>query len=80
VTALLPETIRHGVTNISTAAASRSFGVVAFALLILVLLEREAISGTRRLGRANPALTALAIPLVIAVSVMLAFRIYVFTQ
>jgi len=66
VSGLLPEVIRHAIGSRSLYGASESFGVVTLVLLVLVLLEREAL----RVAAARPqrlaALSAVAAPLFVA--------------
>jgi hypothetical protein len=47
VNGLLPHVVRHAVEHKSVFAASQSFGVVALALLVALMIEREVM----RVGR-----------------------------
>jgi hypothetical protein len=75
VSGLLPEVIRHAIGSRSLYGASESFGVVTLVLLVLVLLEREAL----RVAAARPprlaALSAIAAPLFVAAMLTIALRI-----
>jgi hypothetical protein len=80
MTSLLPDAIRSSVTALDTYAASESFGVVTLAVLVLLLIEREAL-GMIRPGRLRlAALSAFAFPLFVAVAVTIAMRIVILAR
>lgn len=62
---LLPDAVREILQGKSVNGASESFGIVTLVLLVVVLLEREALRAAR--GRSTVALTAVAVPLVLVV-------------
>jgi hypothetical protein len=72
VSDLLPYIVRHAVVHKSVFAASQSFGTVALTLLVVLLLEYEAlgiagVSRSRQLGFAicsAPLLAAVALTIV----------------
>jgi len=74
MTGLLPDRIRDAIANTSVFAASKSFGVVALSLLVMLLLERETLrmAGFQR-GRLL-ALTVVSAPLLIAVALTIVAR------
>jgi len=67
VTGLLPEVVRAGVEDRSLFEASETFGVVTILLLIVVLIELEAVRAARRSGSDTAVLAAVAAPLLVAV-------------
>ncbi|HEV2786734.1 MAG TPA: hypothetical protein VGV67_10125 [Solirubrobacteraceae bacterium] len=75
MTGLLPTVVRDAIESQSRYSASESFGLVAFALLVVLLLEQEVL----RVVRAAPArvtvLTALVVPLLIAVMATIVLRV-----
>lgn len=72
---LLPHVIRHAISSTSVYTTSQSFGVVTLALLIVLLLEREAL----RVARFQPArligLSAVSAPLLVAVVLTIVARL-----
>jgi hypothetical protein len=72
---LLSEPLRSTVTAAGTNAASTSFTLAAFIVLVVLLLEHDLLAMSRA-PRYNPSgLAALAIPLGVAVTVTLVTRI-----
>lgn len=75
MTALLPHVISHAVKGKTVFAASQSFGVVTLTLLVVLLVEREAL----RVARAQPArvvgLSIVCAPLLIAVMLTIVARL-----
>ena len=72
---LLPDVIREAIQSRTLYAASESFGVVPLVLLIVLLLEAEALRVMHR-GRAHTAaLEAIAIPLLVAVGLTVVLRV-----
>ena len=72
---LLPATVREAIESQSVYSASESFGIVGFILLVVLLLEGEVL----RVVRAAPArvttLSALTVPLLLAVMLTIIFRV-----
>ena len=75
MTGLLPDVIRDAIESRSLFAASESFGVVTLVLLVVVLLEQEALlaAGTK-LARLR-VLSAVAAPLLVVVLLNVGLRI-----
>jgi hypothetical protein len=73
---LLPHLVDRAVAHLGTGAASTSLGLVAFVTTVFLLLERDTLAGGRS-ARARAAFTAAAIPLTVAVLVMLIVRVFV---
>jgi hypothetical protein len=75
VTGLLPTVVRDAIQEQSVYSASESFGIVAFVLLVVLLLEQEVL----RVGRGAPVrasvLSALTVPLLIAVMATIVLRV-----
>jgi hypothetical protein len=78
LTSLLPNEIFDAVTDLETYAASESFGIVTLVVLVLLLVEREALSvaGVRGL---TP-LSALAFPLLLVVAVTIVMRLVILSR
>ena len=76
MTSLLPHLVDRAVAPLGTGPATTSLGVIAFASVVFLLLERDTLTG-RRLARSTAALTAAAIPLAVTVLVMLVVRVFV---
>jgi hypothetical protein len=74
VTGLLPHLLRQGVTAKSVSAASQSFGVVVFVLLVLLLLELEAIRVLRRGSGRILTISIVSAPLFVALLLTIAAR------
>lgn len=72
---VLPHVIQHAVSSKSVSLSSQSFGVVTLTLLVVLLLEREAL----RVGRFQPArliaLSAVSVPLLLALALTIAARL-----
>jgi hypothetical protein len=77
VTGVFPEAIRDALTDVGTFAASTSLGVVAFVVLVVMLIERDAFAASSERATTVAALTALAIPLTVAVAMTLVIRVVV---
>jgi hypothetical protein len=75
LTGLLPEPIRTAVTEVSTNASSTSFTLAAFIVVVALLLEHDLLLLSRKPRVKRGALTALAIPLGLAVTITLVARI-----
>jgi purine-nucleoside phosphorylase len=75
VTGLLPDVIRDGVEARSLYGASISFGVVALALLVVMLIESEALRVATPRSTTSTALSAVALPLLLAVMLTIAARV-----
>ena len=74
---LLPHLFDHVVRRLSTDGASTSLGLIAFCALGVVLIERDLIVGRRPTRAASAGFTAVALPLSVAVFVMLVVRVLV---
>ena len=72
---LLPDVIREAVEARSVYGASTSFGVVSLAVLVVMLIESEAIRVARPGSATASALTAVAVPLLIAVMLTIGARV-----
>ena len=72
---LLPEVVRDAVTSRSVYSASESFGVVAFVLLVVLLLEVEALRVLRTAPARASALTGMVVPLLVAVMLTIVLRV-----
>ncbi len=72
---LLPNAVEQAVRSRSVGGASQSFGVVAVALLLLLLVEWEAVRVTRSTSAHWFVLTAVATPLALVVLLTMAARI-----
>lgn len=72
---LLPEVIREAVEAKSLYGASTSFGLVSLAVLVIVLLESEGLRVARSRSTTASALSAVAVPLFIAVMLTIAARV-----
>jgi uncharacterized membrane protein YkgB len=75
MTSLLPEDIRDAVTAVDTYAASESFGVVTLVVLLVLLVEREALALARPGMPRLSSLSAFAFPLLVTVSVTILVRL-----
>ncbi len=80
MTGLLPDLVRHAVTSKSVFAASQSFGLVVLILLVVLLVEREALrtAGARRVGLIGMSVASFALLIVVALTI--AARLYVIVQ
>ncbi len=72
---LLPEVIREAVEGKSLYSASTSFGVVALAVLVIMLIESEALRVAKPRSTTASALSAVTVPLLIAVMLTIAARV-----
>jgi hypothetical protein len=77
MTELLPDVVDRAVARLGIDTASTSLGLIAFVTLVLLLVERDAWAGRRSTGGATAAFTAAAVPLAVAVFVMLVVRVFV---
>jgi hypothetical protein len=75
VSGLLPHVIRDAVTSKSVFGASQSFGLVTLTLLIVVLLEREALRALRVSRARLIGLSVASVPLLVAVALTIAARL-----
>lgn len=75
MTGLLPEIVREGLDGRSLFEASESFGVVTLLLLVVVLIELEALRMTGRPISETAVLAALAVPLALAVMLTIFLRV-----
>lgn len=75
MTGLLPEVIRETVEAKSLYGASTSFGVVALVVLVIMLVESEALRVAMPRSTTANALSAVAVPLLIAVMLTIAARV-----
>jgi hypothetical protein len=75
VTGLLPQIVEDAVRSESVFSASETFGVVALVVLVVLMIEHEAV----RVARASPArmraLSAVIAPLLLVVMLTVAVRI-----
>lgn len=72
---LLPEVIRDAVEAKSLYGASTSFGLVSLALLVILLVESEGLRVARTRSTTASALSAVAVPLLVAVMLTIAARV-----
>lgn len=72
---LLPEVVRDEIVGRSLYSASESFGVVALILLVALLLELEALRVLRTAPARATIVSALAIPLLLAVMLTIILRV-----
>lgn len=75
MTALLPEVVRDAVRDQTVNAASTSFGIVTLVVLVVLLLELEALRVTHKLRDRSVVLAALAPVLIVAVGLTLVARV-----
>ena len=75
MTGLLPEVVREGVESRSLFDASETFGVVTLVLLIVLLMELEALRAARRSPGAAAVLQALSVPLLAVVGLTIVLRV-----
>ena len=75
MTSLLPEVVRDAIERQSVYSASESFGLVAFILLVVLLLEQEVLRVIRLAPVRVTVLTALVVPLLIAVMATIVLRV-----
>lgn len=72
---LLPDVIRDAVEAKSLYGASTSFGLVALGVLVLMLVESEALRVAVPRSNTAQALFAVALPLLLAVMLTIAARV-----
>lgn len=75
MTALLPHVISHAVTAKTVFGASQSFAVVTLTLLVVLLIEREALRAVRVQSARVVALSIVCAPLLIAVTLTIVARL-----
>jgi hypothetical protein len=75
VTSLLPDVVREAVRSRSDYSASGTFGVVALVLFLVLLLEREIVQVVRASRRSLIAISAVALPLGVAVALEIWIRV-----
>ena len=75
MTGLLPDVVHDAVQSQTIYAASESFGVVALVLLVVLLLELEALKVTRRSHAHSVVVQAMALPLLVAVLLTILLRV-----
>jgi hypothetical protein len=75
VTGLLPTVVRDAIEGQSVYSASESFGIVAFVLLVVLLLEQEVLRVVRAAPVRATVLAALTVPLLIAVMATIVLRV-----
>ena len=75
MTGLLPDVVRDAIEGQSLYSASESFGIVAFVLLIVLLLEEEVLRMARAARVRVAVLSALVVPLLLAVAATIILRV-----
>lgn len=75
MTGLLPDVVRDALQSRSLYSASESFGLVALILLVVLLLEVEMLRATRQGRDRSIVLAALALPLLLAVTLTIVLRV-----
>lgn len=75
MTGLLPPVIRDAIESQTVYAASESFGIVAFVLLVILLLEQEVLRVVRMAPVRAAVVAATAVPLLLAVMLTLIVRV-----
>lgn len=75
MTGLLPTVVRDAIEGQSVYSASESFGLVALVLLVVLLLEQEALRVVRSAPVRVTVLSALVVPLLIAVMATIVLRV-----
>jgi hypothetical protein len=75
VTGLLPQVVRDAIENQSLLSASETYGVVALVLLLVLLVELEALRVMRSSPGRVAVLSALTWPLLLAVLLTIALRV-----
>ena len=75
MTDLLPSVIRDAITGQPLYSASESFGVVALILLVALLLEQEVLRVRGAAPVRTTVLTALSVPLLVAVMLTIVLRV-----
>jgi hypothetical protein len=80
VNGLLPHVVRHAVVHKSVFAASQSFGVVALALLVVLMIEREALRVGRFRQASRLAFSACSASLLATVALTIVARLVTFAH
>lgn len=75
MTGLLPTVVRDAIEGQSVYSASESFGIVAFVLLVVLLLEQEVLRVMHAAPVRTMVLSALTVPLLIAVMATIVLRV-----
>ena len=75
MTGLLPPVVRQAIEDQSVYAASETFGVVALIVLVVLLLEWEALRVTRASSGRATVLSAVVVPLLLAVMLTVVLRV-----
>ncbi len=75
MTGLLPEIVRDAVEGKSLYGASTSFGVVSLAVVVLMMIESEALRVAKPHSTTARALSAVALPLLVAVVLTIGARV-----
>lgn len=75
MTGLLPQVARDTIESQSAYSASESFGLVALVLLVVLLLEQEALRAMRTGPDRAKALSSFVVPLLLAVMLTVTLRI-----
>lgn len=75
MTGLLPQVVRDTIQSQSLYSASESFGLVALVLLVVLLLEQEVLRVMRTAPDRVTMLSALAVPLLVAVVLTIILRV-----
>jgi hypothetical protein len=77
---LLPHVVRHAVVGQTVFAASQSLGLVTLALVIILMLEREALVAGRVPRARLIGLSVIALPLLLGVALTIAARLAVIAR
>lgn len=75
MTGLLPPVVRQAIEDQSVYAASESFGIVALIVLVVLLLEWEALRVTHGSSGRATVLGAVVVPLLLAVMLTVVLRV-----
>ena len=75
MTNLLPTVVRDAIEGQSVYSASESFGLVALVLLVVLLLEQEVLRVVRGAPGRVTVLSALVVPLLVAVMATIVLRV-----
>ena len=75
MTNLLPAVVRDAIESQSVYSASESFGLVALVLLVVLLLEQESLRVVRGASGRVTVLSALVVPLLVAVMATIVLRV-----
>ncbi|MDP8909470.1 MAG: hypothetical protein M3N47_10230 [Chloroflexota bacterium] len=75
MTSLLPQVVRDAIESRSLYDASESFGIVTFVLLVVLLLEQELLRVARTAPVRAAVLTAVSVPLLLAVVLTIVLRV-----